>query len=220
MESEICPEWKPQNFNAYVITVQESPSLFETEKQLSLLKFQVNRVMRSRDMQNGSRGCLESHKYVAQKILESKETIAFIAEDDCDVVSWNNEQFAALANIQLLDPKWDIISLGSTFRNGHEVLNGIYRTNVLSEMHAYLLSASGAEKISKLVYTTRAYDEEISVQNMHCYVCRPSMFFQRHWNVTTAHNTNLLQIDVHHALSKVGLEELSKFIRKLFDFRH
>ena len=211
-----CNLWVPQTINAFVISTEVSKSLLETEKQLRSLQFNVSRILRKRDLQNGSRGCLESHKYVASVLLEKHLQIAFVAEFDCDLVHWDVQLWNSLSQIISLDPEWDLISLGSTFKNGIEVLPGIFKTQHLSETHAYLLSAKGASKISKFEYTTRAYDQEITFQKLNSYVVRPSFFFQRHWQPSTAVNS---PFDLHYFLNTIGLSNVSKQLRTLFEYR-
>ena len=110
---------------------------------------------------HGAIGCSLSHIKLWKQMIEKKEEMYLITEDDVDVTATVTTETinSFLEEVCQHDPNWDVILLGwmkplPGLKDGDvHVTSNIYRINdVTFGTHAYLISRKGAERLLKYAF--------------------------------------------------------------------
>jgi len=103
----------------------------------------------------GMVGCFMSHLKAYRQIINDQCRNALILEDD---FIWNKEAFLNMSKyLQRVPLDFDIFNLGVFNRDlPHQAsVDGIQRVHHFFQLHAYIVSATGAEKLQRLLLPMR-----------------------------------------------------------------
>ena len=142
---------KPERFNAVYIEDANSPEI----KKITYPSVQYT-IERGRNVDNnigtkGAIGCYLSHIKLWSMLLESKEDMFLIFEDDVNINDYSIEQLnQSLQEVNQYD--WDFIFLGydKPYLMNDIKIENVYKINSLTYgLHSYLINRKGAIKLLK-----------------------------------------------------------------------
>mmetsp|Transcript_6986 Transcript_6986/g.21438 ORF Transcript_6986/g.21438 Transcript_6986/m.21438 type:complete len:244 (-) Transcript_6986:104-835(-) len=143
------------------------------------LSHRVEFFVREPDVENGMRGCFESHRAAAQHALGMGAQRALIFEDDVEFLPTFTAYAASRARRFLDREDWDIFFLGH-FAQAMELTDQPDVVHVRSmDAHAYFLSVSGMTGLAGVQYSGEQIDVHFHYRNCRAFALYPMAAVQR-----------------------------------------
>ncbi len=140
----------------------------QTLSELSKLGLTTEFFLAEKDIGHGERGCFNSHLAVCQQGLADDCNYLLVLEDDLRIREFKPRQIEQInAFLKQSKTPFDVLYLGLIIDKMWFTLHPGIAGARGAGLHAYILSRTGMEKLSRYTYTNRAIDKVIK----HDFIC-------------------------------------------------
>lgn len=149
--------------------IRQQSALHEINK----LNLNTEFLLVDRDVENGERGCFNSHVTACKNALEENCQNILIFEDDIKIRPFKSKQINAINHFIKNHQDFDLLFLGFIVKDMWYCGEGSSIVRAIGcGSHGYILSRQGMEKIARYQYTGVAIDELIKL-DLKCYSVFP-----------------------------------------------
>eukprot|EP00962_Isochrysis_galbana_P028769 scaffold9123_cov121-Isochrysis_galbana.AAC.3 len=143
------------------------------------LRDRVEYLVRDPDLEDGKRGCFESHQAAAREALQRGARRVLIFEDDVEFLPSFTPFAASRARRFLRRDDWELFFLGH-FAQAMEPTDQTDVMKVQSmDAHAYFLTADGMAALAALQYTGDQVDVHFHYRSRRAFALYPMAVVQR-----------------------------------------